>query len=293
MSSQSIENAGQRRSDAVFLLLNNKLAVFCLAILLAIAVASLAAPWLIDSSVTQIRPRMRLQAPSELALFGTDAMGRDVFGLTLQGAKTSLLVGLLTAVTGGVLGTVIGLVTGYFRRVDGVMMRVMDAIMAIPNILFAVAVVSLLGASLTTIVSALVFNEIPRVVRLVRSVVLSAREEPYVKAALGMSIPTPLILFRHILPNCMAPLTVQITYIFAAAILSEAVLGFLGVGFPQGTPTWGNVLAEGRAVFLRAPWTIIAPGLMLAVTVMAVNLLGDSLRDRLDPRLSRTMRVSS
>jgi len=283
MSSQSIENAGQRRSDAIFLLLNNKLAVFCFAILLAIVVTSLAAPWLIDSSVTQIRPRMRLQAPSELALFGTDAMGRDVFGLTLQGAKTSLLVGLLTAVAGGVLGTAIGLVSGYFRRVDGVMMRVMDAIMAIPNILFAVAVVSLLGASLTTIVSALVFNEIPRVVRLVRSVVLSAREEPYVKAALGMSIPTPLILFRHILPNCIAPLTVQITYIFAAAILSEAVLGFLGVGFPQGTPTWGNVLAEGRAVFLRAPWTIIAPGLMLAVTVMAVNLLGDSLRDRLDP----------
>lgn len=293
MSSQSIENAGQRRSDAVFLLLNNKLAVFCFAVLLAIVLTSLAAPWLIDGGVTQIRPRMRLQAPSELALFGTDAMGRDVFGLTLQGAKTSLLVGLLTAVAGGVLGTAIGLVTGYFRRVDGVMMRVMDAIMAIPNILFAVAVVSLLGASLTTIVSALVFNEIPRVVRLVRSVVLSAREEPYVKAALGMSIPTPLILFRHILPNCIAPLTVQITYIFAAAILSEAVLGFLGVGFPQGTPTWGNVLAEGRAVFLRAPWTIIAPGLMLAVTVMAVNLLGDSLRDRLDPRLSRTMRVSS
>lgn len=293
MSFQTTETAGRRNTKAIFVLWHNKLAFLCIAILLIIIITSLTAPWLVDGSVTQIRPRMRLQAPSELALFGTDAMGRDVFGLTLQGTKTSLLVGLLTAIAAGVLGTIIGLVTGYFRRVDGVMMRLMDAIMAIPNILFAVAVVSLLGASVTTIVSALAFNEIPRVVRLVRSVVLSVREEPYVKAALGMSIPTPLILMRHILPNCIAPLTVQITYIFAAAILSEAVLGFLGVGFPQGTPTWGNVLAEGRAVFSRAPWTIIAPGLMLALTVMAVNLLGDNLRDRLDPRLSRTMRVSS
>lgn len=271
----------------------NKLSALCAALLLAITVVSLLAPWIIDAQLTQVRPRMRLQAPSDLVLFGTDAMGRDVFGLTVEGAKLSLLVGLLTALAGGVIGTVIGLVTGYFRRIDGVIMRVMDAIMAIPNILFAVAVVSLLGASLATIVAALVFNEIPRVVRLVRSVVLSTREEPYVKAAVGMSIQTPLILTRHILPNCVAPLIVQTTYIFASAILSEAILGFLGVGFPQGTPTWGNVMAEGRAVFLRAPWTIIAPGLMLAVTVMSVNLLGDSLRDRLDPRLTRGTRASS
>lgn len=293
MSSPIPMAGGAGRSDLFRILRQNKLAVLCGAVLATITIASLAAPWLIDSAMTQIRPRMRLQAPSELALFGTDAMGRDVFGLTLQGAKTSLLVGLLTAVFGGLIGTTIGLITGYFRRIDGFVMRVMDAIMAIPNILFAVAVVSLLGASLLTIVAALVFNEIPRVVRLVRSVVLTTREEPYVKAALGMSIPTRLVLIRHILPNCIAPLIVQITYIFAAAILSEAVLGFLGVGFPQGTPTWGNVLAEGRAVFLRAPWTIIAPGLMLAATVMAVNLLGDTLRDRLDPRLSRATKVSS
>lgn len=274
-------------------LLHSKLPLACAVVLLIIIIGSLVAPWIIDSQLTQIRPRMRLQAPSDLALFGTDAMGRDIFGLTLYGAKTSLLVGFLTALCGGVLGTIIGLVTGYFRRIDGVVMRIMDAIMAIPNILFAVAVVSLLGPSLSTIVAALVFSEIPRVVRLVRSVVLTSREEPYVKAAIGMSIQTPLILIRHILPNCIAPLIVQTTYIFAAAILSEAILGFLGVGFPQGTPTWGNVLAEGRAVFLRAPWTIIAPGLMLAATVVSVNLLGDSLRDQLDPRLSRATRVSS
>jgi peptide/nickel transport system permease protein len=240
-----------------------------------------------------VRPRMRLKPPSELAWFGTDAMGRDIFALTVEGARLSLLVGGLTAIIGTAIGTTLGLITGYFRRLDGVVMRVMDAIMAIPNILFAVAVVSLLGPSLFTIVGALVFNEIPRVVRLVRSVVLSVREQPYVQAAVGMSIQTPLILVRHILPSCVAPLIVQATYLFAAAILSEAILGFLGVGFPQGTPTWGNVIAEGRAVFLRAPWTIIAPGIVLALTVMSVNLLGDSLRDWLDPTLSRRTKVHS
>ncbi|WP_170984356.1 ABC transporter permease [Rhodoligotrophos defluvii] len=269
----------------------NLLPVGCLAVLSIIILVSLIGSWIMSGEAMMVRPRMRLKAPSELAWFGTDAMGRDVFALTLEGAKLSLLVGLLTAVTGGAIGTVIGLMTGYFRRLDGLIMRVMDAIMAIPNILFAVAVVSLLGPSLVTIVGALVFNEIPRVARLVRSVVLSVREEPYVQAAVGMSIQTPLILVRHILPSCIAPLIVQTTYIFAAAILSEAVLGFLGVGFPQGTPTWGNVVAEGRAVFLRAPWTIIAPGMVLALTVMSVNLLGDSLRDWLDPTLSRRAKV--
>lgn len=265
----------------------------CAAVLATIIIASLIGPLVLNGDAMMVRPRMRLKPPSELAWFGTDAMGRDVFALTVEGARLSLLVGGLTAIIGTAIGTALGLITGYFRRLDGVVMRVMDAIMAIPNILFAVAVVSLLGPSLFTIVGALVFNEIPRVVRLVRSVVLSVREQPYVQAAVGMSIQTPLILVRHILPSCVAPLIVQATYLFAAAILSEAVLGFLGVGFPQGTPTWGNVIAEGRAVFLRAPWTIIAPGIVLALTVMSVNLLGDSLRDWLDPTLSRRAKVHS
>lgn len=292
MASQTASSSLRRASWFAFIG-GNVLPLACGLVLLAIVLASLASNWIVPPETTMIRPRMRLQAPSALAWFGTDATGRDVFGLSLQGAKLSLLVGLLTAVAGGLIGTAIGLFAGYFRRLDAIVMRIMDAIMAIPNILFAVAVVSLLGPSLLIIVGALVFNEIPRVVRLVRSVVLSVREEPYVKVAIGMSIQTPLILIRHILPSCVAPLIVQTTYIFAAAILSEAVLGFLGVGFPQGTPTWGNVVAEGRSVFLRAPWTIIAPGLMLALTVMSVNLLGDSLRDRLDPRLARSTRIQS
>lgn len=291
-SSDTISSRLPRLNYRSFLA-GNLLPVTCCLILAIIVTASLAAYWLVPADSMMVRPRMRLKPPSELAWFGTDAMGRDVFAMSLFGAKLSLLVGLLTAVSGGFLGTMIGLFTGYFRRIDGIIMRLMDAIMAIPNILFAVAVVSLLGPSLLTIVGALAFSEIPRVVRLVRSVVLSVREEPYVKAAVGMSIQTPLILIRHILPSCVAPLLVQTTYIFASAILSEAILGFLGVGFPQGTPTWGNIVADGRTVFLRAPWTIIAPGLMLAVTVMSVNLLGDSLRDRLDPRLSRTTRIQS
>lgn len=291
-SSDSISSRPYRLNYRSFLA-GNMLPFTCCLILAIIVTASIAAYWLIPGDSMMVRPRMRLKPPSQLAWFGTDAMGRDVFAMSLYGAKLSLLVGLLTAVSGGFLGTMIGLLTGYFRRIDGIIMRLMDAVMAIPNILFAVAVVSLLGPSLLTIVGALAFSEIPRVVRLVRSVVLSVREEPYVKAAVGMSIQTPLILIRHILPSCVAPLLVQTTYIFASAILSEAILGFLGVGFPQGTPTWGNIVADGRTVFLRAPWTIFAPGLMLAVTVMSVNLLGDSLRDRLDPRLSRTTRIQS
>lgn len=271
----------------------NRVAACSAFLLLAIALSAVLAIAITGDDALLIRPRQRLRPPGSEFWFGTDALGRDVFALVLHGGRISLLVGLFAAVAGAALGTVLGLLTGYLRWLDPVMMRVMDGIMAIPGILFAVALVSLVGPSILTIVAAITFSEIPRVTRLVRSVVLSVREEAYVRAAEGLGLPPLLILIRHILPSCIAPLIVQTTYMFAAAILSEAVLGFLGVGFPPDLPSWGNVLAEGRAVFQRAPWTIIAPGLFLAVTVMAVNLLGDSLRDRLDPRLSRTARVSS
>ena len=262
-------------------------------ILLAIVLASVLANLVTSVDPFQIRPRMRLQAPNAKFWFGSDALGRDVFSLVMYGGRMSLLVGFLVSLVSALLGTTLGLIAGYFKLIDGAVMRVMDGVMAIPGVLFAVALVSLVGASLGTIVAAISFAEIPRVTRLVRSVVLTVREEAYVKAAESMGIPTPLILFRHILPSCVAPLIVQTTYIFAAAILLEAVLGFLGVGFPADVPTWGNVLADGRAVFQRGPWTIIAPGLFLAVTVMAVNILGDGLRDRLDPKLSRDAKVAA
>lgn len=282
-----------RRGPFLGALLSNRVALLSGVLLLAIVLSAVFATLITGDDAFLIRPRQRLRPPGEAFWFGTDALGRDVFALVLHGGRISLLVGLLAALAGAAVGTVVGLLTGYLRWLDPIVMRIMDGIMAIPGILFAVALVSLVGPSIVTIVAAITFAEIPRVTRLVRSVVLSVREESYVRAAEGLGIPPMLVLVRHILPSCVAPLIVQTTYMFAAAILSEAVLGFLGVGFPPDIPSWGNVLAEGRAVFQRAPWTIIAPGLFLAVTVMAVNLLGDGLRDRLDPKLSRAAKVSS
>lgn len=293
MSATERATSPATRYPVVEAMLTNRVALLSGVLLSAILLSAVFATAITGDDAFLIRPRQRLRPPGAEFWFGTDALGRDVFALVLHGGRISLLVGLLAALAGAAIGTVIGLLTGYLRRLDPVVMRVMDGIMAIPGILFAVALVSLVGPSLLTIVAAITFAEIPRVTRLVRSVVLSVREESYVRAAEGLGIPPVLVLVRHILPSCIAPLIVQTTYMFAAAILSEAVLGFLGVGFPPDLPSWGNVLAEGRAVFQRAPWTIIAPGLFLAVTVMAVNLLGDGLRDRLDPRLSRAAKVSS
>lgn len=271
----------------------NQVIVISVAILLVLVLLALFADLASGPDPFHIRPRARLKPPGAQFWFGTDALGRDVFSLVLHGGRLSLLVGVLTALVSAVVGTLLGLMAGYIRWVDAIVMRVMDGMMAIPGVLFAVALVSLVGASLTTIVAAISFAEIPRVTRLVRSVVLTVREEAYVRAAEGMGIPAWRVMMRHIMPSCIAPLAVQTTYIFAAAILAEAVLGFLGVGFPPDIPTWGNVLAEGRSVFQRGPWTILAPGLFLSLTVMAVNILGDSLRDKLDPKLSRTAKVSA
>lgn len=293
MSTAEPTSLPSRREGLLDALRANRVALLSALLLLAIALSAVFAGVITGEDPFLIRPRMRLRPPGEEFWFGTDALGRNVFALVLHGGRISLLVGLLAAMAGAAIGAAIGLATGYLRWLDPIVMRIMDGMMAIPGILFAVALVSLVGPSILTIVAAIAFAEIPRVTRLVRSVVLSVREEPYVRAAEGLGIPPVLVLLRHILPSCIAPLIVQTTYMFAAAILSEAVLGFLGVGFPPDVPSWGNVLAEGRVVFQRGPWTIIAPGLFLAVTVMAVNLLGDGLRDRLDPRLSRAAKVSS
>jgi len=289
----SVEATSKRPRGFLRQLFSSRPVAIGAAIFLAIILVSLCADLVTNAQPFQIRPRMRLHAPDSSFWFGTDALGRDVFSLVVFGGRLSLLVGFFVALVSATLGTVLGLTAGYFKNVDSILMRFMDAIMAIPGVLFAVALVSLVGPSLASIVGAIAFSEIPRVTRLVRSVVLTVREESYVKAAESMGIPTPLVLFRHILPSCVAPLIVQTTYTFAAAILMEAVLGFLGVGFPPDVPTWGNILANGRAVFQRGPWTIIAPGLFLAITVMTINILGDGLRDRLDPKLSRNAKVAA
>jgi len=212
-----------------------------------------------------------------------------VYARVLYGARTSLTVGVAVAVISIAIGLLVGLVAGYFRWVDAIVMRFMDGLMAIPAILLAIALVSLSSAGLGIVIVAIVVPEIPRVVRLVRSVVLSIREEPYVEAAIAAGTRTPMLLVRHVLPNTIAPLIVQATYVAASAILIEAILSFLGVGIPPQIPTWGNIMAEGRTVFRIYPHNIMYPGVFLALTVLAVNMLGDGLRDTLDPRMGKRL----
>lgn len=237
-----------------------------------------------------MQPIQRLKPPSEAYPFGTDNLGRDVFARTLHGARVSLAVGLIVAVLSVAVGLAIGLASGYFRRVDAVVSRLLDGLMAIPAILLAIALVALTGGGVAIVVVAIMIPEIPRVVRLVRAVVLSTREEPYVEAAISLGTPTPQLLLRHILPATLPPLTVQATYICASAILIEASLSFLGAGIPPEIPTWGNMIAQSRLFLARAPWTILYPSLALALVVLAINLVGDGMRDRLDPRLRRRFR---
>ncbi len=218
---------------------------------------------------------------------GSDSFGRDIYSRVIYGTQVSLLVGICTAILSLLIGIFLGLTSGYVRWLDGVLMRVMDGLMAIPAILIAIALVAMWRGSLLTVIVAIAVPEIPRVTRLVRSLVLSIREEPYVEAAVSLGTPTWKIMFRHILPNTVAPLVVQGTFICASGILVEAILSFLGVGLPPDIPTWGNVMAEGRAQFNEYPHNIFFPGIFLAVTVLAVNILGDGLRDTLDPKMAK------
>lgn len=220
-------------------------------------------------------------------LMGSDSFGRDIHSRVIYGTQVSLIVGVSTALVALAFGIAFGLLAGFLRRVDGPLMRVMDGLMAIPAILIAIALVAMWRGSLSTVVVAIAIPEIPRVTRLVRSLVLSIREEPYVEAAVSLGTPTLLIMWRHILPNTLAPLIVQGTFICASGILVEAILSFLGVGLPPDIPTWGNVMAEGRAQFSQFPHNIFFPGIFLAVTVLAVNILGDGLRDTLDPKMAK------
>ena len=272
-------------------------------ILLAIVALSILAPVLGTVDPAQLDPTFRNKVPGTertitepdggehgfVHRIGTDSLGRDVYSRVLYGGQVSLTVGLAVAALALTVGLVVGLVTGYLRWLDAIVMRLMDGLMAIPGILLALTLVALWGAGLSTVILAIAVPEIPRVVRLVRSVVLSVREEPYVEAAVALGTPTPLILWRHVLPNTIAPLIVQGTYVAASAILVEAILSFLGVGIPTEVPTWGNIMAEGRTLFRVFPHTIMFPGLFLALTVLAVNILGDGLRDTLDPRLARRL----
>lgn len=263
--------------------------VFGGVLLIVMVVCALFAPLLFTSDPIALNPVDRLKPPGEAHWFGTDMFGRDIYSRTVYGARISLTVGLLAAGLSVLFGLLCGLAAGYIRLLDGVIMRIMDGLMAIPGILLAIALVSLSGASLTTVTVAITIPEIPRVVRLVRAIVLSVREEPYVEAAIAAGTRLPLILLRHVLPNTVPPLIVQATYVCASAMLTEALLGFLGAGTPPEIPSWGNIMAEGRTYFQLAPWIVLFPGITLALTILAVNVLGDGLRDTLDPRIAKKM----
>ena len=266
----------------------HKTIVAGMTILLALVVLAFAAPWL-SGDPLQFEPTNRLKRPSEAFWFGTDQFGRDVYSRVVHGTRISLIVGFSVAVLATLTGLVLGVLCGYYKRVDAIIMRVMDGMMAIPAILLAIALITLMKASLLIVIVAITIPEIPRVVRLVRSVVLSVRARPFIDAAVASGTRNLTIMLRHILPNTVAPLIVQATYVCASAILTEAGLSFLGAGTPPEIPSWGNVISLGRTYFQIAPWIIFFPGILLAITVLAINLVGDGLRDMLDPRIARRM----
>ena len=301
VDSASIAMAAARPRNVWALLVRNTAVLIGGGILLIMLLIGLCAPLMGTIDPSRIDPASRNRKPgaevsmrmddgsrvARVAHFGTDSLGRDVYSRVLYGARISLIVGVAVAVISVAIGLVIGLISGYIRWLDGIIMRIMDGLMAIPGILLAIGLVSLYKAGLFTVIFAIVVPDVPRVVRLVRSVVLTVREEPYVESAISVGTPTFTLMFRHILPNCVAPLIVQGTFICAAAIIAEAILSFLGIGIPPEIPTWGNIMAEGRSLFRVFPHNIFWPGIFLAVTVLAVNMLGDGLRDTLDPKMSK------
>jgi peptide/nickel transport system permease protein len=257
------------------------------ALLILLILMALFAPFLATVDPTALAPARRTRAPSPEFWFGTDMLGRDIYSRVVYGARVSLLVGFSVALLSSLVGLAIGLVSGFVRWADGIVMRVMDGLMSIPPILLAVALMALTRGSVGNVIMAITIAEIPRVSRLVRGVVLSLRDLPFVDAAVAAGTRTPLIILRHILPNTLAPMTVQATYICASAMIIEAILSFIGAGTPPTIPSWGNIMAEGRALWQVKPFIIFFPALFLSVTVLAVNLLGDGLRDALDPRMAK------
>lgn len=257
--------------------------------LLAIVIAALGAPWFAGYDPLELRSMERLNGPSAAHLFGTDMMGRDVFARTLHGGRVSLFIGVCVAAITIAVGLVLGLLAGFVRWTDIVLMRVIDGLQAIPAILLAIAIAAIAGGGMMSVILAITIAEVPLVVRLVRSMAFTIREEPYIEAARSMAVPTRAIMFRHVIPNMVGALIVQGTYICGVTILFEAYLSFLGAGISPEIPSWGNIMAEGRNVALLAPWVVMFPGICVALVVLAFNELGDGLQDHLDPRIRKRL----
>jgi len=292
--------AARNQETTLWRLSRNSAVRFGVVILGVIIFIALLAPWMLTVNPSTMDPAVMNLAPGETALFtiapqrtilhtfwfGGDSYGRDIYSRVLYGCRISLIVGFLASTISMFFGALLGTLAGYVRALDAVLMRVMDGLMAIPSILLALALVAALGPSIATVVIAIALPEVPRVTRLVRSIVLTLREEPFVEAAKALATSAPVIMTRHILPNALAPLIVQGTFICASAILTEAVLSFLGLGLPADIPTWGNIMADGRVHFIQHPGSVFFPAMFLIPTVLAINMLGDGLRDVLDPKFA-------
>ena len=268
-------------------LMHRRIVMVSALVLLVIAVLAIGAPLFASIDPNDTAVLERLKAPSAEHLLGTDELGRDLYSRIVHGARYSLAIAALTALGAVIAGTVLGLMAGFFRRLDAPLMRVVDAMMSFPDILLAIALVAILGPSLVNTVLALVLVYTPRVARVVRASTLVVRELLFVEAVRALGVRTSRILWRHILPNLMSPILVQASFIFAYAILAEAALSFLGIGIPPEIPSWGNIMAEGRTLFRVFPHNIFYPGIFLAFTVLAINIMGDGLRDTLDPKMSK------
>jgi peptide/nickel transport system permease protein len=279
----------QRRPSVLRRIRRQPLPALGAVLLAALVIVSIGAPWIASHDPFEMNVVDRLQPPNEEYWFGTDAYGRDLWSRTIYGGRVSLLIGLSVAAASTVIGLLIGVVAGYFRTADAILMRIMDGLMAIPGILLAIGLMSVTRASIGVVIIAITIPEIPRVVRLVRAVVLTVREQVYIQAASAIGTRFPRLMWKHILPNTLAPLIVQATYIAASAVLVESYLSFLGVGTPPEIPSWGNIIAEGRLYVQIAFWNILFPSIFLALMVLSINILGDGLRDMLDPRLARRL----
>lgn len=285
----SVSHRSSARAQWRSVIRTNPLCIPAALILLAMVGVSLLAPLISPHDPVALAPSLRLQPPGDAFLLGTDLYGRDLLARILYGGRVSLLIGFGAAAVGLACGLLFGLIAGYFRGLDSIIMRAMDGVMAIPNVLLAIAIVTLWGAHLAAVLLAITIPEIPRVTRLVRSVMLSAREELYVKAAIALGAPSFTILRRHLLPNALGPLLVQGTYICASAILLESILSFLGAGINPEVPTWGNIMADARLYFQIRPSMILWPALLLSLVILAINILADTARDWLDPRARKTL----
>ncbi|MEO0248820.1 MAG: ABC transporter permease [candidate division WOR-3 bacterium] len=280
---------GQGTRWIVYRFVRNPNFAFGVVVLVAMSTLAVFAPLVDRTDPLKLSPYERLQAPSAKHWFGTDPTGRDLYSRTVHGARLSLLVGFSVVIAVSIVGGSLGLITGYSKRIDNVLMRFMDGLMAFPTLVLALALIALLGSSIQNVIIAITVVDSPRMVRIVRSSVLSLREQTFIEAVRAVGAPTWRILLVHIAPNTLAPVLVQVTFIFAGAIMTEASLSFLGAGSPPHIPSWGNLISQGRDYLQIALWMILFPGLFLGLTVLAVNLVGDAIRDALDPKLRRRL----